>query len=186
MKTFFITCLLCVLAVFGYAQTQTPQERNVSRQQVQQNRGQVPQNRDLRADQRAQRTRTQEDREASRQRVQAHRVAFFTEKLALTPAEAEKFWALYNTYINEREKLLSETVQKTRPRRADGGTAQFDVSKLSDAEVKQLVSNKAKQFDLDRKFHHDLTKLFSPQRVLAFYDAEYSFQREMMNMRRRD
>ena len=127
-----------------------------------------------------------QDRDALKQRVQAHRVAFFTEKLTLTPAEAERFWPLYNTYHNERDKLTSEFVQKTRQRRGSGGESEFDVSNLSDAEARKLVNDRAKIIELDRKFHNDLTRFFSPQRVLMFYDAERSFQRELINIRNQE
>jgi cell fate regulator YaaT (PSP1 superfamily) len=174
MKTFFITCLFSLIAFSGYSEQQPQQER----QQVQK----PQQNREK--PQRAQRPQTQEERQAFRQKVQAHRVAFFSERLSLTPAEAEKFWPLYNTYQNHREKLIRETNQKTQTQDSEG-KPEFDVSNLSDDEAKQLVGNKTKQIELEMKFHNDLIKLFSSQRVLMFYDAERSFQRKLMNARSR-
>jgi len=155
MRTFFLY-LFSFLTVFGYAEKRDCLKAN-----------------DLCFEQQSQ------DREAFRQRVQAHRVAYFTEKLALTPAEAERFWPLYNAYLTERDRLMNEFTQRTRSRRSCGNS-EFDVSKLSDAEARRLVSNRAKVIDLDRKFHNDLSRIFSPQRVLAFYDAERGFQRELI------
>jgi hypothetical protein len=180
MKTFSIFCLCGFLTLSAFAQTPTIPQKSESPRSERQERARpgTP------ASPRSERQPPQE-RQELRQRVQAHRVAFFTERMALTPAEAEKFWPLYNAYINERERLISEIVQRTRPRGGSGERSEFDASKLSDAEAKRLVDNKIKQFDLERKFHNDLTKMFSSQRVLAFYDAEHSFQREMVNMRTR-
>jgi len=160
MKTSFLICLFSFLAFFGYAEKRSGINAK-----------------DLCLEQ------SPQEREDLKQKIQAHRVAFFTEKLALTPAEAEKFWPLFNTYQNERDRLTSEFVQKTRRRRGSNEPYVFDVSNLSDAEARKLVNDRAKLIDLERKFHNDLTKLFSPQRVLAFYDAERSFQRELINTR---
>ena len=162
MKTLFLTCLFCFLAFSGYS------EKRICLNAIYLclEGSQEPQERD-----------------AIKQRVQAHRIAFFTERLALTPAEAERFWPLYNTYRNEHERLTAEFVQQTRRRRGNSGQSEFDVSNLSDAEARRLVNDRAKKIDLERKFHNDLTRLFSPQRVLAFYDAERSFQRELINTR---
>ena len=158
MKTIFFICFFSLLAVSAQSQPETMRVRPASEEDA---------------------------RQASRQRVQAHRVAFFTEKLALTPAEAERFWPLYNAFRNERDRLNSETIQRTHRRRGPGEPSTFDVSELSDAEARRLVNNKAQQIELERQFHQDLTRLFSPQRVLAFYEAERRFQRELMNMRTR-
>jgi len=39
--------------------------------------------------------------EANSKKVDSLQVAYFTEKLALTPDESEKFWPVYNNYKNE-------------------------------------------------------------------------------------
>jgi hypothetical protein len=167
MKTFFITCLLSLLAISAHSQPKNARQQKMF-------------------DERQEKTR--EEQQAFRERIKAQRVAFFTERMALTPAEAEKFWPLYNTYQSERNELIREINEKTRPRGPRENTDErplFDFSNLSDAEAKHLVANKTKQIELEMKFHNDLTKMFSPQRVLAFYDADRSFQRKLMDIRSR-
>ncbi|HLG04086.1 MAG TPA: hypothetical protein VI731_10860, partial [Bacteroidia bacterium] len=51
------------------------------------------------------------------ERVQALKVAFITKHLNLTPAEAEKFWPVYNEYQDKREavrRLQQENRKKVR------------------------------------------------------------------------
>jgi hypothetical protein len=172
MKTLLSVCLFSFFAIFGYAQKHScPNVKEVCAEQ------QPPQQSQERATARQQ---TPQEREAFRQKIQAHKIAYFTERLSLTPAEAEKFWSLYNTYQDEREKLLNEFVQKTRVKKGSG--SEFDVSKLSDAEARKLVNDRALVIGLERKFHHDLCKLFSdPKRVLTFYDTERGFQRVLID-----
>jgi hypothetical protein len=39
------------------------------------------------------------------EKIEAFKIAFFTEKLQLTPDESKVFWPLFNQYENERESL---------------------------------------------------------------------------------
>jgi hypothetical protein len=189
MKTSTLICLLSFLAFIGYSNPQSAeqpqQDREVHRLQVQQSREGTRQVEILRqqADVSVAVVQTQQNPEASRQRqrVHAQKVAYFTEKLTLTPAEAERFWPLYNKYKNDRERLINEFSQKTRVQVDSSGRHEFNVSHLSDAEARKLVNDRAKLIDLDRRFHIELNRLFpDPRRVLAFYDAEREFQRELL------
>jgi hypothetical protein len=43
--------------------------------------------------------------EKAQEKMEAFKIAFFTEKLQLTPEEAKVFWPIYNQFENEREAL---------------------------------------------------------------------------------
>ncbi len=125
-----------------------------------------------------------EDRAAFKQKIRSQKIAFFTEKLALTSEEAEKFWPIYNAYFDAREKLQYRFLEETRC--TDCGCVKvhecaFDISKLSDDEIKKLVDDKAKIIDLEKKFHADLSKVFTPRKILTFYNTEHEFQRELIH-----
>jgi hypothetical protein len=40
--------------------------------------------------------------------VEAIKIAYYTKKLSLTPAEAQKFWPIYNQYFNEIRQLRQQ------------------------------------------------------------------------------
>ena len=44
----------------------------------------------------------------NRERLESYKIAFFTQRLNLTPAEAEKFWPLYNQYQEKKIKIQQE------------------------------------------------------------------------------
>ena len=44
-------------------------------------------------------------REERQEKIEAYKIAFFTEKLQLTPEESKAFWPLYNQFESEREAL---------------------------------------------------------------------------------
>jgi hypothetical protein len=58
--------------------------------------------------------------------LESLRIAFMTEQLALSPAEAEKFWPLYREYQTKRQAL-------------EGDIAQLATETLSDAELEKRV-----------------------------------------------
>ena len=45
---------------------------------------------------------------AAEQKIQAARIALITERLGLTPEQAEKFWPLYNEFSQKRKGLRQE------------------------------------------------------------------------------
>lgn len=47
-----------------------------------------------------------------RDKVNAARIAYLTDQLALTPDEAEKFWPIYNEFLEKRKTLRKEYRQK--------------------------------------------------------------------------
>jgi hypothetical protein len=44
--------------------------------------------------------------------LEALRIAFITKQLELTPAEAEKFWPVYNNYQGDLRKMMREQREK--------------------------------------------------------------------------
>ncbi|MCL2414062.1 MAG: hypothetical protein FWC94_02270 [Bacteroidales bacterium] len=190
MKIFLITCLLGFFALSGnlHASEGTMREaerraQSAEQQQFEEWQAETRELREMQRRMRAVEAHTREGREQTE--IWAQRVAYISGRLELTREEFEKFWTLYITYRNQREMLISETRRKTRVRQASGERPVFDISNLSDDEVQRLVDNQARQIDLERQFHNDLTQLLSPQRVLVFYDAERSFHRELLNARSR-
>lgn len=53
-------------------------------------------------------TYAQEDPEARQERIEALKTGFISQKLQLSPAEAEKFWPVYNRYEIELRQVHKE------------------------------------------------------------------------------
>ena len=56
-----------------------------------------------------------------REKLKAYKTAFITEKLELTPAEAEKFWPVYNNYENKVHQLKFENIRNEHRKIRDKG-----------------------------------------------------------------
>jgi hypothetical protein len=88
-----------------------------------------------------------------RERIQALKVAFITQKLHLTTAEAEKFWPVYNQYDNE--------IMQVRASNRNG----------------DVIEKEQKVLDIRKKYRSSFEKILGPQRLNDLYNAESDFRK---------
>jgi hypothetical protein len=126
----------------------------------------------------------------AQEKIKAARIAFITERLGLTPAEAEKFWPVYNEFAMKRQDLRKEFEQARRNKPTD---------RSDEAYQKELVelSLKIKQgeLDLEKEYSNRILNVINPQRLMALRKAEQDFrnmvlrqiqQRQLQQQRRQD
>jgi len=75
--------------------------------------------------------------------VQSQKIAFFTDKIGLTPEEAEKFWPIYNEYWEKKNKIYVE-------RKKTMNNYTKNINNLSKDQLKKL-SDKYISFETRRK-----------------------------------
>ncbi len=119
--------------------------------------------------------------ESRREKYRTEKIAFLTSHLDLTPAEAEKFWPVYN----QMEKEKWET-QKAR-RELENKVRDAEES-LTEKEVIQLTRDYAgsmqQEGELNTKYNEKFLKILPPQKVLGLYKAENEFRMYMFKMYR--
>jgi Skp family chaperone for outer membrane proteins len=86
------------------------------------------------------------------EKIKALKIAFITQKLQLTSAEAEKFWPVYNQYDNEIRQL------RTNNRNGD------------------VLEGEQKLLDTRKKYKPSFEKILGPQRLNDLYNAERDFR----------
>ena len=98
-------------------------------------------------------------------KVQAYKIAYLTNKLSLTPQEAQRFWPIYNQYENELRALRIENRQGEQ----------------------DVLEREEKILNLRKKYNSEFQKAISPEKVNTFFRAEKEFnalvQKEMMERR---
>jgi hypothetical protein len=113
------------------------------------------------------------------ERVQALKVAFITKQLDLTPAEAEKFWPVYNEYQDKREAVRKQL-------QADYKIIREQADQLSPEELTRIadeeVALKAKDAELVSEMHEKLKKVLPPKKLAKLYVAEEDFKRKLVEM----
>jgi len=113
-----------------------------------------------------------------REKIEALKVSFLTDKMNLTPEEAQKFWPVYNKY-KEEMKALRQDKREAKP---DGEPKSMDA--MSDAEINQLIEQKfifeQKELDLKKKYLAEYKKVLPVKKVAALYRAEDDFKKHLL------
>ena len=123
-----------------------------------------------------------QDEDALR-KVESARIALITERLELTPEQAEKFWPLYREYVAKRQEIRREYMDA---RRSVNG------EKLTEEESKQLLTKghelKEKQLALEKTYSDRFTNVITTRQILQLRKAEEDFRQMLLDRleRRRD
>lgn len=115
-----------------------------------------------------------QNREAMK-RIESARIALITERLELSPEQAEKFWPVFREYTTERREIR----QKFREERKD-----LDIQNLTDEQSEELVHKsmemKQHELDLESKYSDRFLKVISPKQLLELNAAERDFQKMLL------
>ncbi len=121
--------------------------------------------------------------EQALRRVESARIALITERLELTPEQAEKFWPVYREYTMKRRELRREYLETRR---------HITKEKLTEEESKLLLKQgmelKERQFALDKQYSEKLSNVITAQQILQLRKAEEDFRQMLLDRldRRRD
>jgi hypothetical protein len=111
-----------------------------------------------------------QDQEAMK-KIESARIALITERLSLTPEQAEKFWPLYREYTQQRQALRKEFQSLRRS---------SDDRQLTDEESKEVLQKghnlKERQLDLDKTYTDKLGTVITNNQILLLRKAEDDFK----------
>ena len=107
----------------------------------------------------------------ARSKLDAARIALITDRLGLTPEQAQQFWPIYNEYAEQRRSIQQEF------RQAKQG---LDMDKLTDEQGRALVKvrmeGKQKQLDLENKYSERLMNVINTRQLMSLKKAEDDFR----------
>ncbi len=86
------------------------------------------------------------------EKIKALKIAFITQKLQLTPDEAQKFWPIYDQYENEIKGLQLDN--KNGP----------------------ALENEEKLLNIRKKYLNSFEKVLGPQKTNKLFNAERDFR----------
>jgi hypothetical protein len=114
----------------------------------------------------------------SLEKLNAFKIGFFTRRLDLTTAEAEKFWPAYNEYQDKRNAILLEKANVIRNyTRNKGSLTDKQVTEMGDR-IMNLISDES---TLAVDFHKKLKEILSPGKVILFYQVENQYKAALLN-----
>ena len=107
----------------------------------------------------------------AREKIESARIGFITERLGLTPDQAERFWPLYNEYRTRNQ----EAAKRYKQYRAG-----IDVGAPSEEESRQMVEMeldlKQRRLDLEKEYSKKMLDVISTQQVASLRKAERDFR----------
>lgn len=111
------------------------------------------------------------------EKLTAYKIAFFTQRLDLTPAEAEKFWPLYNDFSARRNKLQADRLSLIR-------YAAQNEANMSNDELSSTADRLAMSFSDEATmvvtFNADLKKVLPPAKVIRLYQIEHQYKQQLL------
>lgn len=111
------------------------------------------------------------------ERLSAYKIAFFTQRLNLTPAEAEKFWPLYNDYSARKNKTQLDRVSLMR-------YASQNEANMSDSELTSTADKLAQSFieeaNLTVSFTKEIQKVLPPAKVIKLFQIENQYKQQLL------
>ncbi len=108
--------------------------------------------------------------EKNRERIESMRIAFITQKLNLTTAEAQKFWPVYNSYRNDLKAL------RKRYRQVEDNGAPLTADERLEYDQKKL--------DLKKTYKPQIEVAIGKEKLNLLMNAEEDFKRELMRVMR--
>ena len=111
------------------------------------------------------------------EKLTAYKIAFFTKNLDLTPAEAEKFWPLYNDYSARKNKVLADRLSTMR-------YAVQNEANMSEAELAstadKLAASFADEAEMIVSFNESLKEVLSPKKIIRLYQVENQYKQQLL------
>ena len=118
----------------------------------------------------------QKNNRPDKEKVEAMKIAFITEKINLTPEEAQLFWPVYNEYNAKREVLRKKMRQAQK--------ADNEKTTPSDDEIAKRIANhfeiRQAELNLDKAYHEKFIKVLPINKVGKLYRADHDFKRELL------
>ena len=108
------------------------------------------------------------------EKMKAHKIAYITEKLSLTPDEAQVFWPVYN----EKEDKLHQLREANHPSKKQ------DFDSMSDSEIEDAVNKRFEmrqaELVIEKQYHEKFKAVLPIKKVAKLYKAEHNFKRDLL------
>ena len=96
---------------------------------------------------------SQQGQDPDGSRIEALKIAYLTKKLNLSPAEAQRFWPVYNNYASELREARAEQRR----------------NKATEIETEEKILN------IRKKYNKEFSNTLSAEKVNTFFRSEKEF-----------
>lgn len=110
------------------------------------------------------------------QEIKAQKTAFLTQRLDLSPEEAQRFWPVYNQFDKELDAERKEVRDERKDAKKDGELTEAEASAAIDKEL----ASRQKELDLRKKYAAEFKKTIGALKTMKLGKAERDFRRELI------
>ncbi len=108
-------------------------------------------------------------------KIEAAKIALITERLNLSPEQAEKFWPVYREYSNRNKEIRKEFEQARRT---------FDPNSATEEENKRMLEManaiKQQQLDLEQEYSQRILNVITSRQLNNLRKAESDFKEMLL------
>ena len=109
--------------------------------------------------------------EQAKDKIESARIGFITERLGLTPEQAQRFWPLYNEY-RQRNQDVSKNYRQFKAGIDPDGPNEEESRRLVELELEL----KQMRLDLEKEYSRRMLEVISTQQVASLREAERDFR----------
>ncbi len=117
------------------------------------------------------------------EKIRAQKIAFFTDKIGLTPGEAQDFWPIYNSYWNKKNSIIADRKK----------TMTDFMAKSEQLSKKEMINyaNKYINYEMQlakllEEYHLKFKQILPIEKVMKIYLADYEFKTYLLKKIRGD
>jgi hypothetical protein len=114
---------------------------------------------------------------SKREQLQALKVGYLTEKLQLTPDEAQVFWPLYNE-LEDKVKTIRRERRKNRKSTKENHVEMSDDQLM--AAVEGELDFEQQELDLKKEYTQKFKKILPIKKVVLLHHAQEDFKRRLL------
>lgn len=111
------------------------------------------------------------------EQIKAIKTAFITEKLDLSPEEAEKFWPIYNEFKDKERNIQQDVAFHFRQ-------GPPDISGMTDQEIEKMILGRFEQehalVELRKEYYVKLKEVIPVPKIFKLLEAEVQFRKVML------
>jgi hypothetical protein len=116
-----------------------------------------------------------EDEEKREERIERLKRVYFTEKLDMTVAEAEKFWPLYNEHDKQRRELR-KSIRQAQRSLENTGVTEKNLTELNS----RITALRHQEVDQDSQFILRVIPVLGPEKTARMIQLEHEFRKELL------
>lgn len=113
----------------------------------------------------------QKDHDKVEKVIEAKKIGYLTEKLDLSPKEAEVFWPIYNSYSDKMKSYKQEKFRRNEKEDANVNAEQA---------LKDLINNEKNVVTLKEEYVDKFKQAIGADKTLKLFSAEGEFKREIL------